>query len=153
MRKVCARFFATVGRRSRHSECRRKVSAKEKRRGPATPVPAFQIVGPNLEHDLGAELQYAGAPLAGRRSILPARRVGPRRIDCIEFGVVEGVVRFRAEFEVSPFGDRKVLVERGCAVDTARSEEGAFPAVAETEIGTTLITGGRRRKRSLRERP
>ena len=102
-----------------------------------------------LEHDLGAKLQYAWAPIAGRRAILPARRVSPCRIDCVELRVVEGVVRFGTELEVSPFGDRKVLVKRRREIDTSRAYEGVFASVTETEVGTTLVAGGRGRQRIL----
>ena len=64
-----------------------------------------------LEYDPGAKLQNAWTPIAGRRSILPARRVGIRRIDCVELRVVEGVVRFRAKLQVSPLGKREGLVK------------------------------------------
>ena len=87
-----------------------------------------------LEHDLGAKLQYAGAPVADRGPVLAALRSSPRRIDLVELRVVEGVATIRPEFEVSPFGHREVLVKRGCEINTARADKFVFSCIAKTEV-------------------
>ena len=53
-------------------------------------------------------------------------------------GVIEGVERFEAQFEMGVFGDDKRFVKRGGEVHTIRRQDCVLADVSEAHVGATL---------------
>src|SRR6202011_2044439 len=100
-----------------------------------------------LEDELSAQFEHAwilrAGDLAEGVAAAPGGAEGAilrciAHVQVVRFGVVEGVERLEAEFEVRPLSNGKRLVERGGEVDTARTDDRVLAGVAEAEVGAAL---------------